>query len=234
VTDLEELGRVQKRLRSLSKRLRGSDAVLLEQAIEQLEYLEFVQDDIEDLADALEIVDEEHRQGALAFPNQIALIELSSSIRALREIEAFLTVRARSDSIGRLEEALIQLWGGSRVGMFELQGQKGRPRDVPTIQTVKGILAGLMHVKQATGMSRGKAAKWITDNISPALASRIARKPITARSVIEWLDRYGGNHPPDSPGGRAFKTWKNFDSKLTEVKLQEMTERMARTFPARS
>jgi hypothetical protein len=52
-------------------------------------------------------------------------------------------------------------------------------------------------------MSRHQAAKGIADNMSPALASRISRKPITARMVEEWLDRFGGKHAEPNAARKA-------------------------------
>jgi hypothetical protein len=233
-----ELEQVQKKLKALVARLPVDDAKTISAALESLQRLGIIQDDLADLADVLEEIDEQYTKDATDNPDQLKLTELVSSIHALGEVSRFLRGRGWSASLERLQVALAQLVvGGPAAAMFhplKLKGSGRRP-DVPTIQAVKGALAGLMYGQQAAGMSRQQAAAWIASNISPELASRISGKPITARMVEEWLDRYGGNSPPDNAGGKAFKVWKTSIeySPFTKRKFREITERIAQTYPAR-
>jgi hypothetical protein len=233
----DELEQLKNELKALLVRLPDDDAETINAALAYLELLGTIQGDFSDLVEALEEIDEQYSRNAMGLPDQAA--ELASATFSLAKVSHFLRIRYWSRSLDRLQAALLQLiFGGPAAAMLEplnIQGRRGRRPDVPSIQSVKGALAGIMYGQQATGMSRQEAAAWIADNISPKLASRISSKPITARMVEEWLDRYGGNRPPDDDGGKAFKVWKRPfpHPPLTERKFREMTERIAETYPAR-
>ena len=143
-----------------------------------LELLDTIQSDFADLVEALEEIDERYTRDATGWPDQMA--ELASATFSLAKVSHFLRIRYWSRSLDRLQAALLQLiMGGPAAAMLEplnIQGRRGRRPDVPSIQSVKGALAGIMHGQQATGMSRQQAAAWIANNISPKLASRISGK----------------------------------------------------------
>jgi hypothetical protein len=232
----DQLDRLQKRLEALARRLPARDASLLKLVVEQLEHLEDLQGDLEDLADEFANIDRALSKITEGSPDEANVAELFSATRALEAVSDFLLIRAQSEAIRRLQVALWQLiLGGPLPAMFEPEGVSGRRPDTETMQWVKGALAGFMHFQQTTGgLSRKEAAKWIADNISPKLARRISSRPISGRTVEEWLDRYGGKHPPDDPGGKAFKVWSSRSATwpLTKTKFREITERIATTLPS--
>ncbi len=229
-----ELERLQNDLEALAARVPESDAITIKVVREQLNYLKVIEGELEELRESLLEIDEQCADDEKALPSELGPTELAASIFSISKVFDFLTIRAPSTAIDRLQAALIQLAFGHRPAMFQLQSSRGRPPDVPVIQQIKGAMAGVMHAQQVQGMSRHQAAAWIAANISSELASRISGKPITARMVEEWLDRYGGRSPPDDPGGETFKVWSNTrDSHLSGKRFREMTERMAKIFPAR-
>lgn len=156
------------------------------------------------------------------------IIERYSSAVALVAIEKFLDGMAPTEDITRVKVGLATLVeGGAPAGMFHPMHMKGRRPDVSEIQKIKGQLAGLTHCKQAEGLSREQATAWTANNMPPALASRLSRKPITAGTIEEWLDRFGGNYPPDNFGGRAFRLWSQpRGSELTKIEFRQITERL--------
>lgn len=161
-------------------------------------------------------------------------VELVFAILALDAVSRFLRKRAPSKAIDLLKAALSQVREGSLPAMFRGRKGGGRRAESPVIHQVKGVLAGLMSVKQTSGMGRAAAAAWIARNIPPELASRLSPKPITSRAVLEWVDRYGGEHPPDDPGGQAFRVWSRPSPKpLTVQKFKEITRGIAELIPAR-
>jgi hypothetical protein len=82
-----------------------------------------------------------------------------------------------------------------------------------------------MHRQQCAGMSRHQAAKWIANNMSPRLAARVSRTPVTARMVEEWLDRFGGKHAEASAARDAYRVWSQpLPFPLTKQKFRTMTE----------
>ncbi len=161
-------------------------------------------------------------------------VELVLSIHALTVVSRFLRYRAPSRVVDLLKAGLSQVFEGASPPMFRGRKDSGRPSEVSVIHQVKGVLAGLMQVKQKSGMQRATAATWVARNIAPELASRLSVKQITSRAVLEWLDRYGGKHPPDDPGGKAFKVWSTpLPKPLTVQKFKEITARIAELIPAR-
>jgi hypothetical protein len=75
---------------------------------------------------------------------------------------------------------------------------KGRKQESRDIQYLKGQLAGVARVQMEAGMSRREAATWVANKISPpgtrhetnVLASRVASRPVAARTVLQWMDDY--------------------------------------------
>jgi hypothetical protein len=234
----DKLDRLKGKLKALKTRLPKKDAKTINAALECLQRLGTVEGDLADLAQELEEIDTKYaKYGSMGLPDQLS--ELASSALTLTAISRFLRIYYWSTSLDRLQAALDQLAMGGPAALMlhpqKIKGRHGRRPDVPNIQSVKGALAGLMHQRQSAGMPRQKAAAWIADNISGKLASRISGKPITARMVEEWLDRYGGISSPDDAGGRTFKVWARpvLEPLSTKKEFYEMTERMARMFPAR-
>lgn len=161
-------------------------------------------------------------------------VELVFAIFAINAVSRFLQTRAPSKAIDLLKAALSQVLEGSRPAMFRSRKGSGRRSESPLIHQVKGVLAGLMSVKQKAGMRRDEAAAWIARYIPPELASRLSPKPITTRAVLEWVDRYGGKHPPEDPGGQAFRVWSGpSPTPLTVRKFKEITRGIAELIPAR-
>ena len=161
-------------------------------------------------------------------------VELVFAILALDAVSRFLRIHAPSKAIDLLKATLSQVLEGSRPSMFRGRRGRGRRSEGALIHQVKGAVAGLLRVKQDDGMRRAEAAAWVARNIHPELASRMSGKPITSRAVLEWIDRYGGAHSPDDPGGRAFQVWSTPSPKpLTAQKFKEITQRIAELLPAR-
>ena len=90
----------------------------------------------------------------------------------------------------------------------------------------------MMHAQQRAGMSRKEASKFLAGNIVPRLAAQLSRKPLKARTVEEWLDRYGGKSGEKGVGRKTYLSWSRGEP-VTAEKLREITERMANTLPAR-
>ena len=162
-------------------------------------------------------------------------VELVFANLALGAVSRFLRYHAPSKAIDLLKAALSQVSEGSRPAMFKSRKGSGRRPEGPLIHQVKGVLAGLMYVKQKSGVRREAAAAWVARNIPPELASRLSSKPITSRAVLEWLDRYGGEHPPSDLGGQAFKIWSRPSPKpLTAQKFKEIAVGIAELIPGKA
>jgi len=214
--------------------LAGLDAKTLGFLDRAMEGYRAIESDVHTLGEDLRRIDEECARDENAFSSQRVKTELASAFFSIEKVLVFLRRRGiSSNAIDRLKVAMHDLAIGHRPAMFQSVNPGGRHPDGPSIQQIKGVLAGLMHTKRRRGMSREQAANWIVIHVSPALASRISRKPITARMVKEWLDRYGGSSPPENAGGQAFTIWsRSSDRELTVERFRDMTERMAATFPA--
>jgi hypothetical protein len=179
-------------------------------------------------------IDEQLFRDLAEFPSQRGRSELAGAIFAAKAVTRFLRYHAPSEALCLLEKALSQLALGSRPAMLSPPQDSGRPPEAGLLQAVKGIIAGLTHVQQTSGMDRKQATAWIARNISPELQACLAKKPIKRATIEEWLARYGGANPPDDPGGRAFKIWSRpYSSPLTAEKFQAITSDLARMLPAR-
>jgi hypothetical protein len=180
-----------------------------------------------------------HADNLSEFSDDKDVCDLIAAVLALDKIIDFLRFSPGTPSIGDrsrrfrilhdLREALFDLSeGGAPAPMLRPRSNtRGRPADVSTVLGMKGILAALMHVQQQAGMARLEAAKWIADNVSPKLAARISRKPITPRMVEEWLDRFGGKHAEQDAARTAYLTWSELPGPLTKEGLKTLTERIA-------
>jgi hypothetical protein len=173
-----------------------------------------------DLGSRLEQIDKEQQSVASQIDQHseaidplcpdIATSELLAATVALEEVLRTLDKRGvNSDALERLHRGLIALANDSSPpGMLTPTESPSRPLDPPTIQAEKGMLAAALHVRQkVSGESRKEAAAWVVQHTSPELIRRLSRKPITSRTVIEWLDRFGGKHGAAGSGRDAFLFW---------------------------
>jgi hypothetical protein len=177
------------------KKLRGRDAETARDAINELRLLASMKEDLQTLGHELDEIENEHGSEAKKFPDQIGKVDLSACTFALDAVHRFLLRRVPTQIIALLKDGLLEIVTGASppAAMFHPEEHPAGSRsDAHSIMAAKGILAGLMHVQQSTGMSRQEAAEWIVGNVSPTLAARISRKPLTARVVQEWLNRFGG------------------------------------------
>lgn len=115
---------------------------------------------------------------------------------------------------------------------YPLRNFDSRPPDPISIVAYKGALAGMMQVQQRAGMSRKEASKFLARNIAPRLASQLSRKPITASMIDEWRHRYGGKFAEAGVGRKYYENWSQ-GQPVTAQKCRQITERMAKTLPAR-
>jgi|SRR6476646_865531 hypothetical protein len=173
-----------------------------------------------DLNRRLDEIDEEHAKIALEIekhPEEVdargadlPTNELEAAEEALQEVLVMIGSRgARSIALNRLHNALLGLIdGASPAAMLTAAETGGRPLDSPTVQYAKGMLAAALHVRQKmSGESRAAAAAWVVKHTSRELSRRLSRKPITPRAVIEWLDRFGGEHASPGDGRTSFVYW---------------------------
>ena len=223
--DLEKLTR---------KKLQGREVETIRAAIERLTRFGEIGVELTILNFELAKIDKVHEVEEANDPYEKGKIELVASALALKEVCSFLSMIAPSHSLTLLQNALAELvLGGAPAAMFApLNDLNNRPPDSPSVMAVKGALAGMMHIQQSAGMSREQAAHWIARNISPNLVVRISRKPISARSVEEWLDRYGGDFAANNAGRKSYCTWSRGEA-VSAAKFRDITERMAKELPAR-
>jgi hypothetical protein len=233
--DRRALVKIRDDLAKLTRRkLRGRDALAIQKAVSALEKLIEIGDHVETLNFELAEIDKLHEVEEAEDQSQIGKVELMASALSLHRVCDYLVFSAPSHSLTLLKSALAELIaGGTNPAMFApLDNYNGRPPDTPSILGVKGVLAGMMHAEQAAGMSRARAAKHIANNISPKLATRISRKPITSRAVEEWLDRFGGDYAEDTAGRRSYLIWSSHGP-TSAVKIREVTDRIAKTLTVR-
>jgi hypothetical protein len=159
----------------------------LEGSLEKLSRLESVFQTIED---DLAKIDGEYAVNTQANPDKRDSVELASAILALEVVRRFI----ESPSLNRLYNGLLDLANGSSpAGMFLPAKTKSRRPDSANIQRAKGAIAAIIYAKQKIGkLGREEAAKWVLNNLSPNLRGRLYQKPISTRTLIDWLDRYGG------------------------------------------
>ena len=212
----------------------------IKEALELLDYLELLQDSVDDLWDQLADNHVGHLDDLKRFPEDKPSCDLVAAFLAIDAVINFLRFspgkslsisdrRKRFKILDELRQALFDLSeGGAPAPMLRPQSKnRGRRADVSLVLGLKGILAGLMRRQQRAGMSRQEAAQWIADNTSPKLAARISRKPVTARMVEEWLDRFGGKHAPQDAARKAYLVWSQDSRPLTRDQFRTITERIA-------
>jgi hypothetical protein len=212
----------------------------IKEALELLDYLELLQDSVDDLWDKLADNRAFHVKNLARFSDYEHEVDLVAAVLAVDAVVDFLQFsptkslgtadrHKRFKILDELRQALRDLSeGGAPAPMLRPQSKgSGRRADVSPVLALKGVLAGLMQRQQRAGMSRHQAAKWIVDNMSPKLASRISRKPITARTVEEWLDRFGGKSAEPNAARKAYLVWSGDSPPLTKERFKTMTERIA-------
>lgn len=167
-------------------------------------------DEIDEHQAALALEIEKHPEAVDARGADLPTNELGAAETALEEVLAMIGSRgARSIALNRLHHALFGLiHGASPAAMLTAAETDGRPVDCPTVQYAKGMLGAALHVRQKmSGESRAAAAAWVVKHTSRELSRRLSRKPITSRVVIEWLDRFGGEHGSLGDGRAGFVYW---------------------------
>ena len=181
-------------------------------------------EDLRSLGRELLELETEHESETNKFPEQMGKVDLGACICALEAVIEFLADRVVSRNLVHLRSALLEIAAGaSPAAMFqpEEHGRRGRRVDAPLVVKAKGMLAGRCKCSRCLGMSRQEAAEWIVRNVSPKLATRISSKPLTARMVEEWLDRFGGTfgerHWPGellalerARPGQSAKVWRDY------------------------
>jgi hypothetical protein len=218
-----------------ASKLRGRDADFVRTAIRIIDSAQIIDGDIETLKDELAEAESLRQRALASFPGETGEVDLLTCFIAVEAVRRFLVrmMIPGNNGIDLLKSGLAALLqGSSPPAMFLPQKRKGRRSDSPSIAGVKGVLAGLMHVQQSSGMDRNSAAAWIARNVSHTLAVRISGKPITPRMIEEWLDRYGGDFGEEGPGRTAFLVWMRGEPVSAE-KLRDITENMARILPVR-
>jgi hypothetical protein len=202
-----------------------------EAATEELARWEAFGRELERLREKMSAVDKEAVENTRLCPEWEVRWELAAAHIALSHVLHFLRAYAPSVAVDRLNVAVAGLINGQRAAMLAPVSPGYRAEDVPTVQAIKGILAGIMAAKQKNGMERAQAAAWVARNIAPELAARISRKPITARAVQVWRDRYGKKSASESPGNRAFEIWSNPEPDRTSAHMLDTTRRLASCLP---
>jgi hypothetical protein len=223
-------------LRRIQKKLRGPDAEIVEAVLSELESLASIRRDLFFLEHDLAEADDFHEAPELRDdPDARGKVELVAAALAIKAVRSFLLCRVRSTrSLELLGKALMDLIdSGILPSMFyPLRNFGSRPPDPNSIIAFKGALAGMMHVQQRAGMSRKVAAEFLARNIAPRLAAQLSRMPVTARMIVGWLERYGGKFGEEGVGRKFYKNWSQGEP-VSAQKCREITERMAKTLPAR-
>jgi hypothetical protein len=223
-------------LRRIQKKLRGPDAKIVEAAISELKALSSLRGDLDILERDLDEADQLHEAPELIDdPDARGKIELVAGAISVKVVRSFLLcLLHRSRSLDLLEKALIDLTDSGIVPsmFYPLRNFDSRPPDPNSIVAYKGALAGMMQVQQRAGMSRQEASKFLARNIAPRLASQLSRKPVTARMVDNWRHKYGGKFADDGVGRIYYEKWSE-GQPVSAQECRQITERMAKTLPAR-
>jgi len=238
--DIDRMDRVKSGLRTLlhvGSRKRGKT---IKEALGLLDYFEMLQEELDELWRRLADNSARHAAILVQFPNDKQICDLAAAFIAVDDVIRFLTFSPsmsvtmderleRLKILRELKQALRDLGEGSAPApiLRPLRKSRGRRADVSSVLAIKGVLAGLMQCKQRDGMPRHEAATWIATNMSPKLAACISRKPITARMVEEWLDRFGGKHANQDAGRKTYLIWSRESASLTKQKFKTITERIA-------
>jgi hypothetical protein len=239
---LDRLIRTQEELPLLIKELPRGRIRTIKEAMELLDYLGLLHDVFDDLWNELANNWARHLENLARFPDEKPHCDLVATIVALNAVVKFLRLCPKSaitagrpyfyfKTLEKLSQALFHLHeGGAGEPMLRPLTTRGRRPDVTLVLGLKGILAGLMDRKQREGMTREEAARWIADNTPPKLAARVSRKPITARAVEEWRDRFGGKHAPQNTARKAYLVWSQESGQLTKKDFKRITERLNEEF----
>jgi hypothetical protein len=233
------LRRTKKGLVALLRRTSGKDVKTINEALELLAYFDLLQNSVDDLWNDLLENNAFHLKNLARFSDDKHGCDLVAAVFSVDAVLTFLqfspslslstTDRSRRFKIlVKLRQGLLELSeGGPPAPMLRPRSSgRGRRPGVSLVLAMKGVLAGLMQCQVRAGMGRKEAAKWIADNTSTKLASRISRKPITARVVEEWLDRFGGKHANPDAGRKAYLVWSQSGPPLTKERLKTITERI--------
>ena len=232
--ELSQLSKISDSISRIGKKLRGRDAKTIQAAVRELGDFRKLKEDLQTLGDALIDIENEHESESAKFSDQIGKVDLPACILALDAVFKFLHFRVVSRNLQMLRDALVEIAvGASPAAMFYPEKHpKGRRLDAPLIMGAKGTVAAIMHVQQLTGMSRPGAAEWIVRHISPRLAARISRKPLTPRMIEEWLDRFGGDYAEHNLGRDNYLLWIEHDP-VSPQQFREITDSMAKRLPGR-
>jgi len=191
--------------------------------------------DFDELAIWLSANDQLYAGALKELPAELGEVERMLASQALSGVIQFLTLRSPSEILNVLLKALIEVQSGGHPEIFQpASASQNRPPAPAIVQTMKGALAGLTRAKQDDGLTRDAAAAWIARNTAPELARKLSNRAITGRTVREWLDRFGGEHPPDDFGGKAFRIWSHGLKELTTARVHQLTFQWAQAVPSRS
>jgi len=231
--ELAHLSEISAGLRRIAGKLRGRDADAIKAALEALDGFRKITEDLNSLGQQLLDIEDTHKSDTANFPKQIGKADLAACILAMMAVNEFFHLRLSSRILQMLLDGLLEIAiGVPPAVMFHPEDySKGRRADSPLVMGAKGAVAAIMHVQQSTGMSRKEAAEWVVGYISPALAARISRKPLTARTVEEWLDRFGGDHAEYNLGRENYLLWTGAPGPYAPVspqRFREITENLAR------
>ena len=232
--ELEHIAEVCEGVERISQTLSRPDAATIDAALALLGVHRRTTEDLKVLAEKLMEIETQHESDSTAFPDQIGKTDLAACIMALDAVIEFLDLRVYSLKLVILRKALLDIVrGASPAAMFQPeQHDRGRPLDSPLVLEAKGMLAAMMEVQQNTGMSRQQAAEWIVKNVSPRLAAQISSKPLTPRTVEEWLDRYGGKSGEKGIARESYLLWRRHDP-VDPKRFREITEDRAKRLPSR-
>ncbi len=227
---------LEDRLQSIATRATARDAKTITEALTVLDAFFELEAEVFDLKQGLAKIDKQrvvdHKQ--YPEPEMKPITDRLAAVHSLGEVLHFLSKHAPSNALVHTHLAISELAiGGSAPPMLQPKQFTGRRPDPPNLVYMKGALAGLASCKQREGLTRKEAITFIAGAIAPALVAHLSKKTVTPRAVSEWLERYGGAHPPDDDGGMAYKQWNVSYSELTKSKVLEITQRLASLLPAR-
>jgi len=135
-------------------------AKTIKEALELLDYLEMLQWSVDDLWDELADNDALHAKDLARFSDDKDGCDLIATVRAADAVINFLrfspsksiSTVERHKILDELRRVLFDLFeGGAPAPMLRPQRKKGRRPDVSSVLSVKGVLAGLMHLPTARG-----------------------------------------------------------------------------------
>jgi hypothetical protein len=207
----------------------------LEDSLDVLTQLEEI---IGEIRDELARIDDEHQADVKRDPAATDSIDLAAAALALMVARDGLgELGIESHALNRLFNGLQDLHNGaSPAGMFLALESNSRRPDAGNVQIAKGVVAAIIQAKQKVGkLGRQEAAKWTLKNLSASLRERISVKPITERTLIEWLDRYGGKSGDDDPGRQAFLEYSRLFLNWPDIKKDDcasLTNGLAKKLPS--